>query len=74
MVHVALAWLLRKPAVTSVLAGARNREQVNSNLIAGSLSLSAETMARLDEATADLKAKLGPDPDMWGVGADSRYR
>ena len=74
MVHVALAWLLHKPAVTSVLAGARNREQVNSNAIAGGLSLSAETMDRLDEATADLKAKLGPDPDMWGVGADSRYR
>lgn len=74
MVHVALAWLLQKPAVTSVLAGARNREQIESNLIAGSLSLSPETMGRLDDATADLKAKLGPEPDMWGVGADSRYR
>ena len=74
MVHVALAWLLHKPAVTSVLAGARNPEQVESNLIAGNLSLSDETMKRLDEATADLKAKLGPEPDMWGIGADSRYR
>ena len=74
MVHVALAWLLHKPAVTSVLAGARNREQIESNVIAGSLSLSTETMQRLDEATADLKAKLGPDPDMWGIGEDSRYR
>ena len=74
MVHVALAWLLHKPAVTSVLAGARSVQQVESNLIAGSLSLSDETMRRLDEATADLKAKLGPDPDMWGTGADSRYR
>ncbi len=74
MVHVALAWLLHKPAVTSVLAGARNRQQVESNVIAGNLSLSAETMRRLDDATAELKAKFGPDPDMWGVGADSRYR
>ena len=74
MVHVALAWLLHQPAVTSVLAGARNRAQVESNCAAGALSLSAETLARLDEATADLKAKLGPDPDMWGTGADSRYR
>lgn len=74
MVHVALAWLLRKPAVTSVLAGARNPQQVESNLIAGGLSLSAETMRRLDEATDDLKRKLGPDPDMWGTGEDSRYR
>ncbi len=74
MVHVALAWLLHKPAVTSVLAGARNRQQVESNVIAGNLSLSAETMRRLDEATAELKAKFGPDPDMWGVGERSRYR
>ena len=74
MVRVALAWLLRKPAVTSVLAGARNSRQVESNLIAGSLSLSDETMRRLDGATDDLKSKLGPDPDMWGTGADSRYR
>ena len=62
MVHVALAWLLHKPAVTSVLAGARNRQQVESNVIAGNLSLSAETIARLDEATAELKAKLVPIP------------
>ena len=74
MVHVALAWLLHKPAVTSVLAGARNVQQVESNVIAGELSLSVETMERLDDATAELKAKLGPDPDMWGTGLDSRYR
>ncbi|MCY3780819.1 MAG: aldo/keto reductase [Chloroflexi bacterium] len=74
MVHVALAWLLHKPAVNSVLAGARNVKQVESNVVAGNLSLSAETMNRLDAATADLKAKLGPDPDMWGTGKDSRYR
>ena len=74
MVHVALAWLLHKPAVTSVLAGARNPRHIESNLIAGSLNLSEETMRRLDQATDDLKMKLGPDPDMWGTGPDSRYR
>ncbi len=74
MAHVALAWLLHKPAVSSVLAGARNRRQVESNAHAGNLKLSDETMQRLDEATDELKQKLGPDPDMWGTGADSRYR
>ena len=74
MVHVALAWLLHKPAVTSVLAGARNPAQVESNRIAGELRLSDETMRRLDDATDELKLKLGPDPDMWGTGDDSRYR
>ncbi|MDE2750504.1 MAG: aldo/keto reductase [Chloroflexota bacterium] len=74
MVHVALAWLLHKPAVTSVLAGARNPAQVESNRIAGELRLSEETMRRLDDATDELKLKLGPDPDMWGTGERSRYR
>lgn len=74
MAHVALAWLLHKPAVTSVLAGARNPQQIESNLMAGNLSLSEETMRRLDAATDALKRGLGPDPDMWGTGEDSRYR
>ncbi len=74
MAHVALAWLLHKPAVASVLAGARNPAHIESNLTAGGLALSDETMRRLDDATEDLKLKLGPDPDMWGTGADSRYR
>ena len=74
MVHVAIAWLLHKPAVASALAGARNTAQVESNVRAGTLALSDETMARLDAATDDLKMKLGADPDMWGTGADSRYR
>ena len=74
MAHVALAWLLHKPAVASVVAGARRPAHIESNAMAGGLSLSAETMRRLDDATEDLKLKLGPDPDMWGTGADSRYR
>ena len=74
MVHVALAWLLHKPAVDSVLAGARNPQQIESNLKATNLSLSPATMQRLDDATADLKAKFGSDPDMWGTGERSRYR
>lgn len=74
MVHVALAWLLHKPAVTSVLAGARNPDQINSNIKAGNLKLSQETMDRLDAATDDLKQKLGANPDMWMNTEDSRYR
>lgn len=50
--QVALAWLLARPAVSSVIFGARTVAQLEDNLIAGDLELSADVSARLDEATA----------------------
>ena len=50
--QVALAWLLHKPAVCSVIAGARTVEQLKDNAAAGSLKLDAEAMKALDEASS----------------------
>jgi aryl-alcohol dehydrogenase-like predicted oxidoreductase len=49
---VALAWLLTKPAVTSVIFGARSVQQLDENLAAADVKLSAEEVALLDEASA----------------------
>jgi aryl-alcohol dehydrogenase-like predicted oxidoreductase len=49
--RVALAWLLDRPGVTSVIVGARTDEQLSDNLAAASLQLSAEEHARLDEVS-----------------------
>jgi aryl-alcohol dehydrogenase-like predicted oxidoreductase len=49
---VALAWLLHKPGVTSVIFGARTLEQLEPNLAASDLALPPETLAALDEASA----------------------
>lgn len=65
MHHVALAWLLRQPGVACVLAGMRSREQALDNVRAAELELPDEAVARLSAATEDLKAKLGPNADMW---------
>ncbi len=46
--QVALAWLLDRPAVTSVVIGARTSEQLADNLSAADLSLTQEERARLD--------------------------
>jgi len=46
--RVALAWLLGRPGVTSVVVGARTDEQLADNLAAAELSLSAEEVARLE--------------------------
>ena len=46
--RVALAWLLTRPGVTSVIVGARTEEQLADNLEASSLELSAAEHARLE--------------------------
>jgi aryl-alcohol dehydrogenase-like predicted oxidoreductase len=54
MATVALAWLVDRPAVTSVILGARTLEQLGDNLGAADLHLTAEETRRLDEASAPL--------------------
>jgi aryl-alcohol dehydrogenase-like predicted oxidoreductase len=49
--QVALAYTLAKPAVTSVIVGARTEEQLRDNLGAAELSLSEAELARLDDAS-----------------------
>src|SRR5688572_8463057 len=49
---VALAWQLTRPFVTSVIIGAKNRDQLLDNLRSTEVRLSAEHVKRLDEASA----------------------
>ena len=49
--QVALAWLAGRPAVTSVILGARTRQQLADNLAAAGLALSGEEAASLDAAS-----------------------
>ncbi|WP_410819979.1 aldo/keto reductase [Micromonospora sp. 050-3] len=49
--RVAVAWLLSRPAVTSVIVGARKHEQLVDNIAASDLTLTAEDLTELDEAT-----------------------
>jgi len=50
--QVALAWLLGRPGVTSLIVGARTDEQLADNLAAADLELSAGERGRLDELSA----------------------
>ncbi len=50
-VQVALAWLLGRPGVTSLVIGARTDEQLAANLAAADLGLSDAERARLDEVS-----------------------
>ncbi|HJZ87261.1 MAG TPA: aldo/keto reductase [Polyangia bacterium] len=49
---VALAWLLGKPEVSSVIVGARTVAQLDDNLRALEVRLSAEEMTELDQVSA----------------------
>jgi aryl-alcohol dehydrogenase-like predicted oxidoreductase len=50
--QVALAWLLGRPAVTSVIIGARTDEQLRDNLGAADLTLTADEREALDKVSA----------------------
>jgi len=49
--RVAIAWLLGRPAVTTVIIGGRTEQQFKDNLAAAELTLSDEERARLDKVS-----------------------
>ena len=50
--RVALAWLLSRPTISSIVIGARNVEQLRDNLAGSDLELSSEQITMLDAASA----------------------
>jgi aryl-alcohol dehydrogenase-like predicted oxidoreductase len=49
--RVALAWQLTRPFITSVIIGAKNRDQLKDNLAAADLKMTAPQVASLDAAS-----------------------
>jgi aryl-alcohol dehydrogenase-like predicted oxidoreductase len=68
--QVSLAWLEAQPAVTSVILGARNTDQLADNLAAASVELTADELQRLDEVSAPFAA----DYPYGKPGVEQRYR
>jgi len=58
--RLALAWLLTRPFVSSVLIGAKTREQLLDNLAAADVTLTPEQITALDAASA-----LPPEYPGW---------
>jgi aryl-alcohol dehydrogenase-like predicted oxidoreductase len=67
MAEVALAWTCGRPAVTSVILGARTVEQLAENLKADTLRLTAAEIEQLDAASAPV---MGDYP--YGSGGTSQ--
>ena len=70
MAEVALAWVTDRPAVTATILGARTTEQLETNLRAADLHLTAEETSALDQAS-DLHTTDYPYGEM---GIDQRSR
>jgi aryl-alcohol dehydrogenase-like predicted oxidoreductase len=70
MAQVALAWLVDRPMVSSVILGARTVEQLQDNLGAADLHLAGQEVALLDEASDPAPA----DYPYGGPGIQQRSR
>ena len=60
--RIALAWLLHQPFVTTVIVGARNTAQLDDNIAAAEIKLSAEELATLDTVST-----LPPEYPGWMI-------
>lgn len=67
--QVALAWLLHQQAVTSVIIGAKRVDQLDDNLAATGIRLTAEELAELDQVSA-----LPPEYPGWMHVRQGEYR
>jgi aryl-alcohol dehydrogenase-like predicted oxidoreductase len=68
--RTALAWMLHKPFITSVIVGARTPAQLSDNIAAAQVKLTADEMKALDDVSA-----LKPEYPGWMLarqGADRR--
>jgi aryl-alcohol dehydrogenase-like predicted oxidoreductase len=67
--RIALAWVLHRPFVMSVIIGAKTPEQLDDNLAATEVKLSAEDLERLDKVSA-----LPPEYPGWMIEYQSANR
>jgi len=67
--RVALAWLLSRPQVSTVIIGARTTAQLADNLGASGLELSADERALLEQVSA-----LPPEYPGWMLAMQGQYR
>lgn len=66
---VALAWILAKPFVTSIIIGAKRLDQLDQNLAAVKLKLDADDIAKLDQVSA-----LAPEYPGWMLARQGALR
>ena len=67
--QIALAWLLHQPVVTSVIVGAKRIDQLDDNIAATEVRLTADELAAIDKASA-----LAPEYPGWMLARQGGVR
>jgi len=60
MAQLALAWILRRPEISSVITGATKIEQIESNVMASQINLSKDDLEKIDEILQNKPEFHGP--------------
>lgn len=66
LIELALAFVINHPGVTSAIIGPRTMEQLDSQLPAAGVTLSADILDRIDELVAP-GVTLNPDDNSYGA-------
>ena len=69
MAQIALAWILSKPFVSTVIIGAKSIEQLRDNIAASRVRLTAEEIDVLDEVS-----RLPQEYPGWMLALQGQYR
>jgi aryl-alcohol dehydrogenase-like predicted oxidoreductase len=67
--QIALAWILAKPFVSSVIIGAKSMDQLRDNIAATRVQLTADEIKVLDEVS-----QLPPEYPGWMIAFQGQYR
>jgi len=67
--QIALAWLLSKPFVSSVIIGAKSMDQLRDNVAASRVALTEDEIKSLDEVS-----QLPPEYPGWMIAFQGQYR
>jgi aryl-alcohol dehydrogenase-like predicted oxidoreductase len=67
--QIALAWILSKPFVSSVIIGAKSMDQLRDNIAASRVQLTADEIKGLDEVS-----QLPPEYPGWMIAFLGQYR
>lgn len=72
MAQLSIAWILKKPFMTSTLIGSRNMEELKMNVSACSLQISDEMEQLIDKVSFPTLRVLGNNPDYYEHRSKSR--